>query len=76
MGKKVKIGINIRPHLRSSLELIKKNYTIALYTASHQSYTDAILKLIDPNNEILTLDCIAITVFRLQLKEKVFLLRT
>ena len=52
MGKKVKIGINIRPHLRSSLELIKKNYTIALYTASHQSYTDAILKLIDPNNEI------------------------
>ena len=38
--------------MRSSLELIKKNYTIALYTASHQSYTDAILKLIDPNNEI------------------------
>ena len=52
MGKKVKIGINIRPYLRSSLELIKKNYTIALYTASHQSYTDAILKLLDPNNEI------------------------
>lgn len=52
MGKKIKIGINIRPYLRSSLELIKKNYTVALYTASHQSYTDAILKVIDPNNEL------------------------
>lgn len=50
-GKKVKIGINIRPHLKQSLDMIKEHYTLVLYTASHQSYTDAVLSLIDPNKE-------------------------
>ena len=47
MGKKVKIDINIRPFLEKSLKLIKQYYTVAFYTASHQSYTDAVLDLID-----------------------------
>ena len=51
MGKKVKIGINIRPHYKTSLDMIKEHYTLVLYTASHQSYTDAVLALIDPNKE-------------------------
>lgn len=51
MGKKVKISINIRPFLEKSLKLIKKYYTVALYTASHQSYTDAVLDLIDPDKK-------------------------
>ena len=31
--------------------MIKEHYTLVLYTASHQSYTDAVLALIDPNKE-------------------------
>ena len=51
LGKKIKVGINIRPHLKQSLDMIKQYYTLVLYTASHQSYTDAVLNLIDPDKE-------------------------
>ena len=51
MGKKIKIGINIRPHLHESLEMLKRYYTLVVYTASHQSYTDAVLELIDPDKK-------------------------
>ena len=51
-GKKAMIGINIRPFFKEALQMLKDNYTLVIYTASHQSYTDAVLKLIDPNNEI------------------------
>lgn len=51
LGKKVRIGINIRPQLKESLDIIKQYYTLVLYTASHQSYTDAVLNLIDPDRE-------------------------
>ena len=49
--KKVKIGINIRPHLFEAMEIIKEKYNIVIFTASHSSYTDAILKEIDPENK-------------------------
>lgn len=51
-GKKARIGINIRPYFREALEMLKENYTLVIYTASHQSYTDAVLNLIDPNREL------------------------
>ena len=51
LGKKIKVGINIRPHLKQSLDMMKQYYTLVLYTASHQSYTDAVLNLIDPDKE-------------------------
>ena len=46
--KKSKIGINIRPHWEETMELIKEHYHIIIYTASHQSYADAVLDYMDP----------------------------
>jgi len=48
---KIKIGINIRPNWKDALNVIKNYYHIVLYTASHQSYTNAILEYLEPNKE-------------------------
>lgn len=45
------IGINIRPHLKSSLDLIKNDYNIVIYSSNHQVYVDKILDYLDPNKE-------------------------
>jgi hypothetical protein len=45
------IGINIRPHLKSSLDLIKNDYNIIIYSSNHQIYVDKILDYLDPNHE-------------------------
>ena len=45
------IGINIRPHLKSSLDLIKNDYHIIIYSSNHQIYVDKILDYLDPNHE-------------------------
>ncbi len=51
-SKKVaKIGVNIRPHWKEAIEKISKLYTIAIYTASHKSYADAVLDFLDPENK-------------------------
>ncbi len=49
--KKTKIGINIRPHWEETMKLIKKHYQIVIYTASHQSYADAVLNYMDPQKK-------------------------
>ena len=46
--KRTKIGINIRPHWEETMDLIKDKYQIVIYTASHQSYADAVLNYMDP----------------------------
>ncbi len=46
--KRTKIGINIRPHWEETMEFIKEKYQIVIYTASHQSYADAVLNYMDP----------------------------
>ena len=51
MKKQVKIGINIRPHWKEALEIIKDHYEIVTYTASHSSYADAVLNYLDPERE-------------------------
>ena len=51
MKKQVKIGINIRPHWKEALEIIKDHYEIVTYTASHSSYADAVLNYLDPDGE-------------------------
>ena len=51
LGKKVKIGINVRPHMKQALDILKQYYTLVIFTASHQSYTDAVMELIDPKKE-------------------------
>ena len=50
----VKIGINLRPNWKEALDIIKKDYVIAVFTASYQSYADAVLNFIDPNNKYFT----------------------
>lgn len=48
---KVSIGINIRPHWKKALDKIKKKYHIVVYTASHQSYGNAVIDYLDPEKE-------------------------
>jgi CTD small phosphatase-like protein 2 len=45
------LGINIRPHLKSSLDLIKNDYNIVIYSSNHQMYVDQILDYLDPDKE-------------------------
>ena len=47
----VKVGINLRPFWKQTLNLIKKNYYIVIYTASHQAYADAVLDFMDPKKK-------------------------
>ena len=49
--KEVTIGINIRPHLTELLDKIKDIYNIVIFTASHRSYSDAVLNYLDPENK-------------------------
>ena len=50
-NKQTKVGINIRPLWKKTLNLIKKNYYIVVFTASHQEYADAVLNFMDPKNK-------------------------
>ena len=43
-------GINVRPHLKSSLDLIKKDYNIIIYSSSKKDYVDKILNFLDPEH--------------------------
>ena len=49
--KTVKIGVNIRPFWKETLDLIKDKYHIVIFTASHQSYADAVLNFMDPEKK-------------------------
>ena len=49
--KKTKIGINIRPNWKETMDFIKEKYQIVIYTASHQSYADAVLNYMDPKKK-------------------------
>ena len=50
-GKETKIGLNIRPYWKESMEKVMKYYTVIVYTASHQLYADAVLDYLDPDNK-------------------------
>ena len=45
------LGINIRPHLMESLDVIKKDYNIVIYSSGSKIYVDAILDFLDPKHE-------------------------
>ena len=45
------LGINIRPHLMESLDVIKKDYNIVIYSSGSKYYVDAILDFLDPKHE-------------------------
>lgn len=46
-------GINIRPYWRECLEEASKNFQVVVFTASHQTYADAILNYLDPDNQLI-----------------------
>ena len=50
-NKIVQVGLNIRSHWKEALDLIKNQYHIVVYTASHQSYADAVLNYLDKENK-------------------------
>ena len=50
-NKEAKVGINIRPFWKKTLNLIRKYYHIVIFTASHQAYADAVLNFMDPSNK-------------------------
>ena len=50
-NKVVNVGLNIRPKWKEALDLIKSHYHIVVYTASHQSYADAVLDYLDKENK-------------------------
>ena len=49
--QEIQVGINVRPYWKQTLNLIKKNYYIVVYTASHQAYADAVLDFMDPKKK-------------------------
>ena len=50
-NKETKVGINIRPLWKKTLNLIRRHYHIVIFTASHQAYADAVLNFMDPTNK-------------------------
>lgn len=54
-NKRVKVGINLRPHCVESLKKIKEKYYLISFTASQQAYADSVLNFIDPKNEIFSM---------------------
>ena len=47
----VKVGINLRPLWKETLDLIKRKYHIVIHTASHQAYADSVLDFMDPEKK-------------------------
>lgn len=48
----VQAGINIRPFVFECIKAAREKFQVIVFTASHQSYADAVLDFIDPNNEL------------------------
>lgn len=52
-GEEVDAGINIRPYALECLEAVNQRFQVIVFTASHQSYADAVLDFLDPNHELI-----------------------
>jgi CTD small phosphatase-like protein 2 len=46
-------GINIRPYVMECLQEANKTFQVIVFTASHQTYADAILDYLDPQKELI-----------------------
>lgn len=46
------IGIYLRPGVRKFLSILNTYFNIAIFTAAEKDYTDAIIRYLDPNNDI------------------------
>ena len=49
--KQVKVGINIRPFWKQTIDALKDKYNIVVYSASHNSYADSVLNYLDPDKK-------------------------
>ena len=51
-GDIIEAAINVRPYVQRCLTNASEHYQVIVFTASHQSYADAILDYIDPEGLI------------------------
>jgi CTD small phosphatase-like protein 2 len=51
-GEVATAGINIRPYVMECLRRAASMFQVVVFTASHASYADVVLDILDPNNEI------------------------
>jgi Dullard-like phosphatase family protein len=52
IDEEVKFKVYLRPGVRDFLKIVSKDFQVGVFTASTQEYADAVLKFLDPNNEI------------------------
>lgn len=52
-GEVVDAGINIRPYALECLEAVNQQFQVIVFTASHQTYADAVLDFIDPEGDLI-----------------------
>lgn len=52
-GEIIEAGINVRPYALEWLEAVNQCFQVIVFTASHQSYADAVLDFIDPQRELI-----------------------
>ena len=50
-GDRVNAGINVRPMARECLQEVSELFQVGVFTASHKSYADAVLDVLDPRQE-------------------------
>ena len=49
----VQAGINIRPFAYECLKAARRHFQVVVFTASHQTYADAVLDFLDPDRELI-----------------------
>jgi CTD small phosphatase-like protein 2 len=49
----VQAGINIRPFAFECLKAARERFQVVVFTASHQTYADAVLDFLDPEKELI-----------------------
>lgn len=52
-GEEVEAGINVRPYALEWLEAVNQRFEVIVFTASHQTYADAVLDFLDPDRELI-----------------------
>lgn len=52
-GEEVDAGINIRPFALECLEAVNQKFEVVVFTASHQTYADAVLDFLDPDGDLI-----------------------
>lgn len=51
-GMNISVGVNVRPHAISCLTALKKDFELIVFTASHRSYADRVIDILDPTHTL------------------------